>query len=35
MSNSNLELNDLTVEPSSLDRSANHITNLDWMKLIK
>ena len=26
MSNSNLELNDLTAEPSSLERSAKHVT---------
>ena len=47
MSNSNLEvskanrenemseLNDLTAEPSSLELSAKHVKNLDWMKLIK
>ena len=26
MSNSNLELNDLAAEPSSLERSAKHVT---------
>ena len=30
MSNSNLELNDLTVDPS-----AKHVTKFNWMKLIK
>ena len=28
MSSSNLELNDLTAEPSSLERSAKHVTKL-------
>ena len=37
MSNSNLELNDLTAEPSSLERSANHVTKfrLDEINKIK
>ena len=37
MSNSNLELNDLTAEPSSLERSAKHVTKfrLDEINKIK
>ena len=35
MSNSNLELNDLTAERSFLERSAKHVTKFSWMKLIK
>ena len=37
MSNSNLELNDLTAEPSSLERSAKHVTKfrLDAINKIK
>ena len=37
MSNSNLELNDLIAVPSSLERSAKHVTNfrLDVMNKIK
>ena len=37
MSNSNLELNNLTAEPSSLERSANHVTKfrLDEINKIK
>ena len=37
MSNSNLELNNLTAEPSSLERSAKHVTKfrLDAINKIK
>ena len=37
MSNSNLELDDLTAEPSSLERSAKHVTKfrLDENKKIR
>ena len=37
MSNSNLELNDLTAQPSSLERSAKHVTKfrLDEINKIK
>ena len=37
MSNSNLELNDLTAEPSSLERSVKHVTKfrLDEINKIK
>ena len=35
MSNSNLELNDLTAEPSFLEHSAKHVTKFRWYEINK